>query len=82
MDTLRIGVIGVGHLGSLHAKMFSDMPGVLLSGVFDTDAGAASAVAGRYGIQPASTLDALLDVVDAVTVATSTNALAMSVIWR
>ena len=74
MDTLRIGVIGVGHLGSLHAKMFADMPGVRLSGVYDTDAGAASAVAGLYGLQPAPTLDALFDAVDAVTVATSTNA--------
>ena len=74
MDTLRIGVIGTGHLGSLHAKMFADMPGVRLSGVYDTNAEAAAAVGGLYGVQPAPTLDALLEGVDAVTVATSTNA--------
>ena len=74
MDPMRIGVIGVGHLGSLHVKMFSDMPGVRLSGVYDTSAGAAERVAGQYGIAAAPTLDALLDGVDAVTVATSTNA--------
>jgi len=74
VDTLRIGVIGTGHLGSLHAKMFADMPGVRLSGVYDTNAEAAAAVGGLYGVQPAPTLDALLEGVDAVTVATSTNA--------
>jgi predicted dehydrogenase len=74
VDPLRIGVIGVGHLGSLHVKMFSDMPGVRLSGVYDTNAGAAETVAGRFGTVAAPTLDALLEGVDAVTVATSTNA--------
>ncbi len=73
METLRIGVIGVGHLGSLHAKMLSDMPGVRLAGVFDTDAARAGTVAAQYGTAAAVSLEALLDGVEAVTVATSTH---------
>jgi len=73
VDTLRIGVIGVGHLGSLHAKMLSDMPGVRLSGVYDTDGDRAKSVAGRFDTLAADTLDALLESVDAVTIATSTS---------
>jgi predicted dehydrogenase len=74
VDPLRIGVIGVGHLGSLHSKMLADMPGVRLAGVYDTDAARAAAVAGTYGTVAATTLESLLDSVDAVTIATSTNA--------
>jgi predicted dehydrogenase len=73
VETLRIGVIGVGHLGSLHAKMLADMPGVRLSGVFDIDAARAGTVAAQYGTTAAASLEALLDGVDAVTVATSTH---------
>lgn len=74
MNPLRIGVVGVGHLGTLHVKMLSDMPGVALAGVYDTDASKAQKVAGDYGITSFATLEALLESVDAATVATSTTA--------
>ena len=74
MNPLRIGVVGVGHLGTLHAKMLSDMPGVLLAGVYDMDAAKAGQVAGEYGTTSFATLGALLESVDAATVATSTTA--------
>ena len=74
MNPLRIGVVGVGHLGTLHAKMLSDMPGVLLAGVYDMDAAKAGKVAGEYGTTSFATLEALLESVDAATVATSTTA--------
>ena len=34
---LRVGVIGVGVMGSNHARVFADMPGVKLVGVVDPD---------------------------------------------
>jgi predicted dehydrogenase len=74
VDPFRIGVIGVGHLGSLHAKMLADMPGVRLSGVYDADPARTAEVALRYGTRAEGTLDALLDSADAVTIATTTNA--------
>ena len=74
MDPLRIGVVGVGHLGSLHARMLAAMEGVRLAGVFDTDADRSGSVALALGVPAAESLEALLGEVDAVTVATSTNA--------
>ncbi|HTO93661.1 MAG TPA: Gfo/Idh/MocA family oxidoreductase [Bacteroidota bacterium] len=71
---LRIGVVGVGHLGSLHAKMLSDIPGVRLAAVYDADVARGEAVASQYGTACAGSLDALLDAVDAVTIATTTVA--------
>src|ERR1700735_4924579 len=36
-DTLRVGVIGVGVMGSNHARVLSELPGVKLIGVADPD---------------------------------------------
>lgn len=46
---LRIGVIGAGMIGSWHARILSEMGGVVLAGVCDTDAGRAATLAGRFG---------------------------------
>ncbi len=73
MEHVRIGVVGVGHLGALHAKMVSDIPGAQFVGVFDTDAGKSQAVASAYGVTSFSELGALLERVDAITVATTTS---------
>ncbi len=73
METYRIGVAGVGHLGSLHAKMLADCPGAVLSGVFDADAGRAARVAEENRTSVCATLSELIAVSDAVTIATSTS---------
>lgn len=73
MELVRIGVVGVGHLGALHAKMVSDMPGAQFVGVFDTDAGKSQAVGSAYGVTSFTELGALLERVDAITVATTTS---------
>ena len=74
MDPLRVGVVGVGHLGRLHAKMLSAMEGIRFIGVFDMDPAKAGSVATEFGTRPFLTLEALFDEVDAVTVATTTTA--------
>jgi predicted dehydrogenase len=74
VDQLRIGVIGVGHLGALHAKMLVDIPGVRLAGVYDVDQKRASRVAEEHRTHPCTDVHELLQAVDAVTIATSTSA--------
>ena len=37
MNYTNLGVVGVGHLGSLHAKMLAELDNVKLAGVFDQD---------------------------------------------
>ncbi|MEG1502059.1 MAG: Gfo/Idh/MocA family oxidoreductase [Synergistaceae bacterium] len=34
---IKVGVVGVGHLGMHHARIYSEMPGVKLVGVVDND---------------------------------------------
>ena len=67
------GVIGVGHLGRLHARVYSEIENCTLAGVFDTDRGAAERVAEATGSRVFDSDEALLDEVDAVSVAVPTG---------
>jgi predicted dehydrogenase len=73
VKTYRVGVIGVGHLGSLHAKMLADLPGAVLSGVFDTDVAKAKRVAGENHTLFFDDVPSLLAASDAATIATTTS---------
>lgn len=82
--SLRIAVIGVGHLGKHHARILSALPGVELVAVVDTNRGRAEEIARSHNTQPLFDARDLLDVsvgssrtnhraVDAVTIAVPTE---------
>ena len=73
MDPLNVGVIGVGHLGSLHAKMYAQISSANLAGVFDVDSQRTQKLAAEFGVKAFSTLDDLLSQVEAVSIATTTQ---------
>ena len=71
---LRLGVVGVGVMGSNHARVFADMPGVQLVGVADPDRKQRDFVAQSLGCAGFNDFEALLaSGVDAVTVAAPTH---------
>jgi predicted dehydrogenase len=70
--TLRMAVIGVGHLGRHHARILSSLPGVALVAVADTNRARAEEIAAANRTQPAFDAHELLGRVDAVTVAVPT----------
>ena len=72
MSTLRLGVIGVGHLGKEHARILSGLPGVQLAGVADVDAAQAEAVAQRCGTNAFDDYRDLLQRIDAAVIAVPT----------
>ncbi len=73
-DVLRVGVIGVGVMGSNHARVFADMPGVALVGVADPDRKQRDFVTQALGCAGFDDIDALLGRgVDAVTIAAPTH---------
>ena len=66
---LRAGVIGAGVFGGHHARKCASLPGVELTAVLDPHAERAEALAGPTGAATFDELEAFLDVVDVVTVA-------------
>ena len=50
-NPLRIGVIGLGLIGGLHARIVHECPNAVLAAVTDINEGAARAAAERYGCQ-------------------------------
>jgi len=71
---VRVGVIGVGHLGRHHARLLATLPGVRLTGVVDILPDRAGAVAQASGTEPFTDYHALFGRVDAVTIAVPTAA--------
>ena len=73
-DIVRIGVVGVGVMGSNHARVLSDIAGVELVGVADPDRKQRDFVSDTLGCAGFSDVDALLDRgVDAVIIAAPTH---------
>ena len=73
MERLKIGIVGVGHLGSLHTKMLAEIPDAHLVGLYDIDADKAGRVAREFKTTSFKRLEDLLEAVDAVTIATTTT---------
>ena len=73
MDKVRIGVVGTGHLGSLHAKLLAEVKDARLVMLFDEDRAKAASLARTLGTEAAASLDELLGSVDAVSIATTTS---------
>jgi predicted dehydrogenase len=74
MKAVRIGVIGVGHLGQHHARLFASMDGVELVGICDINRARADEIGAKFGAPAFSDSLELLGRVDAVTVAVPTVA--------
>jgi predicted dehydrogenase len=71
---LRVGVVGVGVMGSNHARVFADLPGVKLVGVADPDRKQCDFVSGALDCPAYPGVDGLLAAgVDAVTIAAPTH---------
>jgi len=73
-DVLRVGVIGVGVMGSNHARVLAGLPGIELVAVADPDRRQGRFVADALGTKAVDDVDALLPLgVDAVTIAAPTH---------
>jgi len=74
MKKIKIGVIGTGHLGNLHAKMLKNIETAELTGVYDAANEKAETCAKEHGIKVYNTIDDLIQANDAVSIAVTTTA--------
>ncbi len=73
MKNLRVGIVGVGHIGSNHARLYAETPSAEFSAIYDVDLAKANAIAKKYRVTPAQSLDEFVEMVDAASIATPTN---------
>ncbi len=73
MDKVRIGVIGVGHLGSIHAKVYSHLDNVKLVGICDCNLERALEIGKKLRAASYSDYEDLFDKVDAVSIVVPTS---------
>jgi predicted dehydrogenase len=72
-SVLRAAVVGVGALGQHHARVYSQLPGVRLAGVYDADPARAAEIAARHGTAVFPDLAALRGAVDFASVVVPTD---------
>ena len=73
MSKLRVAVIGVGHLGKIHARLLRQLPQVELVGIVDPIESARAQVAAEFQAPSYADHRALLGQIDAAIVATPTR---------
>lgn len=73
MEKIKIGVVGIGHLGSIHTKVYSRLDNVKLAGVCDCNIERALEVGRKYHIASFSDHEDLFGKVDAVSIAVPTS---------
>jgi predicted dehydrogenase len=71
---IKVGVIGVGHLGKIHIKCINEIPEYELIGFYDTDKSNAQLVSNEFGIRNFNSIDELIDEVDVIDIVTPTIA--------
>jgi len=78
MEKIRVGVVGTGHLGSFHTKMYSALEkrkrmGISLAGVCDVRKDIVKKIARKYNIDHYTDYRDLIDKVDAVSIVVPTS---------
>lgn len=70
---LKVGVVGVGYLGQIHARIYAEMPEVELVAVSDTNQENAEKVASQYNCQAFTDFRKMVGMVDAVNIVVPTS---------
>ena len=72
---IRVGLVGTGRIGRIHASVIANTPGLRLTSVTDVNSESATEVASAFNVEAMPTVDKLLGSanVDAVAICTSTD---------
>src|SRR3989339_626715 len=74
MEKIKVGIIGTGHLGKLHVKMFKQISECEVAGIFDSNSQTAKVAAQEFNTKAFDNLDDLLNEIRAASIAVNTTA--------
>src|SRR3954463_10388209 len=69
----RVGVVGVGHIGKNHARLYAELSSEQFTAIYDTDRSVAEARAAEFGVKAVASLEEFAEEVDAASIATPTS---------
>ncbi len=72
-ERIKIGVIGVGHLGQTHARLLKQVKTADLVGVYDVDRTKAENIAAELGVKAFGSVDELAQSTEAVSIVAPTS---------
>ena len=72
MDKIKIGILGVGHLGRFHTQNYNQIPEAEIVGVYDLDQSRCLQIASEFQVTAYQNLESLLDCVEAVSIVVPT----------
>lgn len=73
MEKVKIGLIGVGHLGKIHLSQWKAIEKAEIVGIFDTNAELAKAVASEMQVEAFENVERLIELSDAIDIVTPTT---------
>ena len=73
VQKIKIGLIGLGHLGKYHLRHLSSFNFVEIVGIYDLDSELTQSLASEYSVPISHSLENLLDSAEAVSIITPTN---------
>ena len=68
-DKLKIGIIGVGHMGQFHVNVAKQVSDSTIVGIYDADPARVKLISDKYGVPSFATPEELIQNVDAVVTA-------------
>ena len=69
----RVGVVGVGHIGKNHARLYAELATAEFTAIYDTDRVVAEQHSAEFGVVAAASLEEFAEQVDAASIATPTS---------
>lgn len=69
---IRIGLLGVGHLGKIHLKLLKELKEFEVAGIYDVDKVSAAPIANEFGVKIHDSAEDLFKVCEAVDIVTPT----------
>jgi len=69
----RVGVVGVGHIGKNHARLYAEIARAQFTAIYDTDRAVAEQRAAEFGVKAVASLEEFVEQVDAASIATPTS---------
>ncbi len=72
--SIRIGVLGAGHLGRIHVQQLCEIPAFKVIGVFDPHPHKRDAIAREFGVAALDSAEQLMGMAEAVDIVTPTTA--------